>query len=48
MTICLAGEGALGKKHLAGLRKIDGVEDTLPVGGVANETLDRIEKALNN
>ncbi len=38
MKICLAGEGAFGKKHLASLRKIDGVEVAVLVGGVADAT----------
>jgi 2-hydroxy-4-carboxymuconate semialdehyde hemiacetal dehydrogenase len=38
MKICLAGEGAFGKKHLASLRKIDGVEVSVLVGGVAEAT----------
>jgi len=38
MKICLAGEGAFGKKHLASLRKIDGVEVSVLVGGVAGAT----------
>ena len=38
MKICLAGEGAFGKKHLASLRKIDGVEVSVLVGGVADTT----------
>ena len=38
MKICLAGEGAFGKKHLASLRKIDGVEVSVLVGGVADAT----------
>ena len=38
MKICLAGEGAFGKKHLASLQKIDGVDVSVLVGGVADAT----------
>ncbi len=38
MKICLAGEGAFGKKHMMGLRKIDDVEVAVLVGGVADAT----------
>jgi 2-hydroxy-4-carboxymuconate semialdehyde hemiacetal dehydrogenase len=38
MKICLAGEGAFGKKHLAGLKQVDGVEVSVLVGGVAEAT----------
>jgi 2-hydroxy-4-carboxymuconate semialdehyde hemiacetal dehydrogenase len=38
MKICLAGEGAFGKKHLASLQQIDGVEVSVLVGGVADAT----------
>ena len=38
MKICLVGEGAFGKKHLAGLRNIDDVEIAVLVGGVAEAT----------
>lgn len=38
MKICLVGEGAFAKKHLAGLNAIDGVEVAALVGGVADAT----------
>jgi len=38
MKICLVGEGAFGKKHLAGLRNIDDVEVAVLVGGDAGAT----------
>lgn len=38
MKICMVGEGAFGKKHLAGLRNIDDVEIISLVGGVADTT----------
>ena len=38
MKICLGGEGAFAKKHLAGLKNIDGVEVAAVVGGVADAT----------
>ena len=38
MRICLVGEGAFGKKHLAGLKNIDDVEVAVLVGGVADAT----------
>ena len=38
MKICLGGEGAFAKKHLLGLRNIEGVEVTAVVGGVAEAT----------
>ena len=38
MKICLAGGGAFGKKHLAGLKNIDDVEVTALVGRVAEST----------
>ena len=38
MKICLGGEGAFAKKHLAGLKNIDGVEVAAIVGGVAEAT----------
>lgn len=38
MRICLVGEGAFGKKHLAGLKNIDDVEVAVLVGGVAEST----------
>lgn len=38
MKICMVGEGAFGKKHLAGLRNIDDVEVVSLVGGVAGTT----------
>ena len=38
MKICLGGEGAFAKKHLAGLHKIDGVEVAAVVGGVEDAT----------
>jgi len=38
MKICLVGEGAFGKIHLAGLRNIDDVEVSVLVGGDAGAT----------
>ena len=38
MKLCMVGEGAFGKKHLAGLRNIDEVEVVSLVGGVAGAT----------
>ena len=38
MKICTVGEGAFGKKHLAGLKKIEDVEVVSLVGGVADVT----------
>ncbi len=38
MKICLAGGGAFGKKHLAGLKNIDDVEVAALVGRVAEST----------
>jgi 2-hydroxy-4-carboxymuconate semialdehyde hemiacetal dehydrogenase len=38
MKICMVGEGAFAKKHLAGLKNIDGVEVASLVGGVAEAT----------
>ena len=38
MKICMVGEGAFGKKHLAGLRNIEDVEVVSLVGGVADAT----------
>jgi len=38
MKICLAGEGAIARKHLDGLARIDGVEVVSLVGGVAEDT----------
>ena len=38
MKICMVGEGAFGKKHLAGLKKIEDVEVVSLVGGVADAT----------
>lgn len=38
MKICLAGGGAFGKKHLDGLKNIDGVEVVALVGRVADRT----------
>jgi 2-hydroxy-4-carboxymuconate semialdehyde hemiacetal dehydrogenase len=38
MKICLVGEGAFGKKHLAGLRNIEDVEVAVLVGGDAGAT----------
>ena len=38
MKICMVGEGAFGKKHLTGLKNIDGVEVVSLVGGVAAAT----------
>lgn len=38
MRICLGGEGAFAKKHLAALRNIENVEVVAVVGGVADAT----------
>ena len=38
MKICMVGEGAFGKKHLAALKNIEDVEVTCLVGGVADVT----------
>lgn len=38
MKICMVGEGAFGKKHLAALKKIEDVEVVSLVGGVADAT----------
>ena len=38
MKICMVGEGAFGKKHLAGLKNIENVEVVSLVGGVADAT----------
>ena len=38
MKICMVGEGAFGKKHLAGLKNIEDVEVVSLVGGVADAT----------
>ncbi|MEM1155347.1 MAG: Gfo/Idh/MocA family oxidoreductase [Pseudomonadota bacterium] len=38
MKICLAGEGAFGRKHLDALKRIDGVEVACLVGGVEDAT----------
>jgi 2-hydroxy-4-carboxymuconate semialdehyde hemiacetal dehydrogenase len=38
MKICMVGEGAFGKKHLAGLKSIEDVEVVSLVGGVADVT----------
>ncbi len=38
MKICVAGEGAIGHRHLDGLARIDGVEVASLAGGVAEDT----------
>ncbi|MBH98385.1 MAG: oxidoreductase [Rhodospirillaceae bacterium] len=38
MKICVAGQGAFGQKHLAGLARIDGVEVVSLAGGSADTT----------
>ena len=38
MKICLAGEGAFAKKHIVGLKNIDGVEVVAVAGGVPEAT----------
>ena len=38
MKICMVGEGAFGKKHLAALKKIEDVEVVSLVGGVTDVT----------
>jgi 2-hydroxy-4-carboxymuconate semialdehyde hemiacetal dehydrogenase len=38
MKICIAGEGAIARKHLDGLARIDGVEVVSLVGGNAQDT----------
>jgi 2-hydroxy-4-carboxymuconate semialdehyde hemiacetal dehydrogenase len=38
MKICVAGEGAIARRHLDGLARIDGVEVVSLVGGVATDT----------
>ena len=38
MKICVAGEGAIGGKHLAALQRIEGVEVASLAGGVAADT----------
>jgi 2-hydroxy-4-carboxymuconate semialdehyde hemiacetal dehydrogenase len=38
MKICMVGEGAFGKKHLAALKNIEDVEVVSLVGGVADTT----------
>ncbi len=43
MKVCMVGEGAFGKKHLAGLGNIEDVEVGTLVGGVA-ETTEEIAK----
>lgn len=43
MKICMVGEGAFGKKHLAGLKNIEDVEVVSLVGGVA-ETTEAVAK----
>ena len=44
MKICLAGGGAFGKKHLDGLKNIDGVEVTSLVGRVEEATRKMAEE----
>lgn len=46
MKICMVGEGAFGKKHLAALENIDDVEVASLVGGVA-ETTEAIAKEFD-
>ncbi|MDE0319896.1 MAG: Gfo/Idh/MocA family oxidoreductase, partial [Acidimicrobiaceae bacterium] len=38
MKIILAGEGAIGRKHIAALQRIDDVEVVAIVGGLADDT----------
>ncbi len=38
MKIVLAGEGAFARKHIAALRRIDGVEVVAVSGGLAADT----------
>lgn len=38
MKVCLGGEGAFAKRHLAGLRNIDGIEVAAVVGGIEEAT----------
>ncbi len=38
MKIILAGEGAIGRKHMAALRRIDNVEVVALAGGIADDT----------
>lgn len=38
LKICLAGEGAIARKHMAALTRIDGVEVVSLAGGVAEDT----------
>lgn len=38
VKIILAGEGAIGRRHIAALQRIDGVEVVALVGGIANDT----------
>ena len=42
MKICVAGQGAFGQKHLAGLARIDGVEVVSLAGGSADLSLIHI------
>lgn len=38
MKICVAGEGAIGRRHLDGLARIDGIEVVCLAGGIAEDT----------
>lgn len=38
MKICVAGEGAIGRRHLDGLARIDGIEVVSLAGGIAEDT----------
>ena len=40
MKIILAGEGAIGRKHIAALQRIDDVEVVALVGGIADDTAE--------
>ena len=43
MKVCVAGQGAFGQKHLAGLSRIDGVEVVSLAGG-SPETTEAVAK----
>src|SRR4249919_3807766 len=38
MKVCVAGEGAIARKHLDGLARIDGIEVVSLAGGIATDT----------
>ncbi len=44
MKICIAGEGAIARKHLDGLARIDGVEVVSLAGGNAGDTAELAEQ----